>query len=475
MLPSWRLIGGRGIAELIALAVAAISLIVVARSVGPSAVGDYALATSISQAGFILIGLGTAASAGRAVTTGHRGGSDTWWTVVAIRGVLGTGLTVAALAAIGWFGHDRLFSFGLAVIGAWLAYPFRSEWLLIATGEVMWAAWSRVISTLSMAVAAAVIATSPDPSGALPWLVAVPNIAYAAAGVLFALRVGLIAGAPAVARLRAEAPRLARASLGFVVGDLSTYIYSGLDRAILYVIASPAAAGLYDAAFKIIQPFYVVGTVATDAMYRPLAAMTAEPSRPTIRRYADLMLVATVPLGPFLAIFARPVIDLTYGPAFADAASILAVLGWVITAGYLSGILVLPTMAWGESSTYARSTGAGALVSLAGNIALIPVLAGVGTALTGVAAKVATGLVAYRTFQRVSQARLLPLVGPFVVASLIASAVGVAVRAATTSWVGAPAFAVVYLLVVLVARRPGTGATSFGDQTAVDSKTRVTG
>lgn len=479
MLPDWRLIGGRGLAEIATLAAAAFSLILVARSVGPSVLGDYALATAISQAGFILVGLGTAAAGARRVAI-EREDHGTWWSVVTIRLVPACLLAAVALGASAMAGGQWP-GFGAAIAVSFVAYVIRSEWLLVGSGAVLAAAWSRVVSSLAMATVAVVIVNAPAPAGLLPWLVATPNVVYPLASTALAARRQAIGRAPAAARIRTEAMVLLRAARGFVVGDVSSYVYSGLDRILLYLIASPLAAGLYDAAYKLIQPFYVIATAATDAMFRPLAAMTGVPSRPTIVRYADLMLVATIPVGPFLTCFSGPIVTLAYGAAFVEASAILAVLGWVIVAGYLAGLLVLPMTAWGRPRIYAVATTSGAVGSVLGNLVLVPLLAGVGTAAAGVGAKLITGIAAYREFRRITGASLLSLSSPYVAASGLAAGVGATVQWLVSPWLGIASFAVVYVLAApllrsRIGRAAGRGPLGTGlDQTAVETNTHVTG
>ena len=99
-----------------------------------------------------------------------------------------------------------------------------------------------------------------------------------------------------------------------------------------------------------------------------------------MRRYALLMLGLTAPVGAFMTIFAAFIVHVLYGDAFTDAAPILGILGWVISIGFISGSMIFPMVAWGQSATYARATAFGAITSVAANVVLIPTMAGVGAA-----------------------------------------------------------------------------------------------
>ena len=202
----------------------------------------------------------------------------------------------------------------------------------------------------------------------------------------------------------------------YVAADISAFIYSGFDRLILYAVASPTATGLYDAAYRVIQPIYLVSTVANDAMFRPLALATGEAAKAVMRRYALLMLGLTAPVGAFMTIFAAFIVHVLYGDAFTDAAPILGILLWVISIGFISGSMIFPMVAWGQSATYARATAFGAITSVAANVVLIPTMAGVGAAIAATVAKAASGLAARPTFDSRSPVKIVELARPFAIA-----------------------------------------------------------
>ena len=202
----------------------------------------------------------------------------------------------------------------------------------------------------------------------------------------------------------------------YVAADISAFIYSGFDRFILYAVASPTATGLYDAAYRVIQPIYLVSAVANDAMFRPLALATGEAAKAVMRRYALLILGLTAPVGAFMTIFAAFIVHFLYGDAFTDAAPILGILGWVISIGFISGSIIIPMVAWGQSATYARATAFGAITSVAANVVLIPTMAGVGAAIAATVAKAASGVVARPSFDSRSPVKIVELARPFAIA-----------------------------------------------------------
>jgi O-antigen/teichoic acid export membrane protein len=243
--------------------------------------------------------------------------------------------------------------------------------------------------------------------------------------------------------------------LHYLKSDASVFIFTSSDRLFLYVFATPTVVGLYEAAYRVIQPFYMVSAVVGDAMYLPLArSFGTDRLRPVFRRYVDLMCFATVPLGFFLLAFAPTVISFVYGTKYAESSQYLAILGWVITFGYTAGVAVLPFTAWNRPREYGNSTLLGGALNLGLNFALIPRYGGSGAAWATVAAKVAVMFSAVRYFRRATD---YPLVRDFVeYASFSAVAFGTALAA--TSLPPYPAasgiivFGLVYVTLVALVR-----------------------
>jgi O-antigen/teichoic acid export membrane protein len=182
--------------------------------------------------------------------------------------------------------------------------------------------------------------------------------------------------------------------------------------------------GLYEAAYRVIQPLYLISTVVTDAMYLQLArAYGTDRLAPTFRRYVDLMCFATIPLGFFLLAFAPLLIATIYGTNYMAASPYLAVLGWVITFGYTSGIAVIPFSAWNRPREYGNSTAFGGVLNLGLNFGLIPPYGGLGAAWATVAAKIAVTLAGIRYFRRATD---YPLVRDFLEYLAISAAAFVA-------------------------------------------------
>jgi len=237
--------------------------------------------------------------------------------------------------------------------------------------------------------------------------------------------------------------------------DISAFIFTSSDRLFLYAFTTPAVVGLYAAAYSVIQPFYMINVVIWDAMYLPVAqAIGTDRLKRTFRRYVDLMSFATIPLGFFLLAFAPVVISTLYGPPYAAASEYLAILGWVITFGYTSGIAVVPFSAWNRPREYGNATAVGGALNVALNFALIPTYQAVGAAWATLASKVAVTLVGIRYFHRAVD---YPLVRDFVEYLSVSAAAYAAAFVAThvfglADLVGIAIFGLVYLLLIALVR-----------------------
>jgi O-antigen/teichoic acid export membrane protein len=456
----------RGGAEITGLLLGLISTVWVSRAVGPSNFGYYAVGLTITGLAVTGINAGLSMAGSQRVANEPERAGEIWWAVLVGRAAfavpaIGLALVLLAVVPIAPVLHDFLLV-GLLV---WALLPFRTEWLLVAEGRMRAISTIRVLASVASVLVAVLFIHGPADAGRLPFVplafAAVSAImSMALAGRTLSLRQPVEPGPGAI--LRAQL----RDGLHYLKSDASVFIFTSSDRLFLYVFATPAVVGLYEAAYRVIQPFYMISAVVGDAMYLPLAqAFETDRLRPTFRRYVDLMCFATIPLGFFLLAFAPAVVAILYGAEYAAASAYLAILGWVITFGYTSGVAVIPFSAWNRPREYGNSTLLGGALNLGLNFALIPPFSGFGAAWATVAAKVAVTLSGVRYFRRATD---YPLVRDFVeYASFSAAAFAAAFVASRllpdTSIAGIAAFCLTYVGLVATVRwrRYGTSRPSY--------------
>lgn len=411
----------RGAAEVAALLLSVFSTVWIARAVGPSQLGYYAVTLTILQLASSLINFGLASVGSQAVVNSPEHAGQIWRSVVSIRVVLGAFYCVTSLAVLAIAPIDPTLRHFLQISTAVIAIlPFRSEWLFVATGQVYLLAAIRVASAAAVTLVAVFYVTGPGDAGRLPLL---PVVATSAAivvssGPLFRIQKSAGTGAT---HWQQTATLFLSQGLHYLKSDIATFIFTSSDRVFLYVFATPAIVGLYEAAYRVIQPFYTVSVVISDALYLKLGRAFGTPRLvATMRRFVDLMFLPTIPLGFFLAFFGSQVALILYGPGYVGAGELLSILGWVITFGYTSGVLLGPFTVWNRARDYGNGTLLGGVTNLASNALLIPPLSGSGAALGTVIAKVAMTMAGLRLFVRVVEYPILRDLADYFAASGLA-------------------------------------------------------
>ena len=448
----------RATVEVVGLMLAAFVAVWVARTVGPAYVGYFAVAVAIFQLGAVVINVGLAQAGSQRVGNDAERSTEAWWTVCTGRiapAVAATGLGEALVAVTPL--DPTLASYLRVGLLAWLALPFRSEWLLVARGLVGSASAVRLAGALASAVTAVTLIRRDSDAGFVPLLLVLPTAVAAFVSVALLVRLRLIRSVPSPRSLVGAIREYLSDGRHYLKADLSVFVYMSSDRLFLYAFSTPTVVGLYDAAYKVIQPFYSVSAVVGDAMFLPLTHAFAEQRlAPVFRRYVDLMCVATIPFGFLMTAYSPWLIGLLYGDRFAGAAVYLAILGWVITFGYTSGVVVIPFLSWNRPREYGNAVLGGSVVNLVLNLALIPPMAGIGAAVATVAAKVAVTLAGIRYFWKATS---YPVLRDFVVyfaISAVAFAASVSAIAVLRSadGVGVLVFGGTYLVLAAVTRLP---------------------
>lgn len=446
---------GRALAEALSLAASALALIWISRAVGPTNLGYYAIALVVLQLGTIVINAGLPSVGAQRVANDRTAVLTAWRTTALARFGLGAVLftaaqvTLAATRSVPEVLHPLLQGMTLA----WVVLPLSSEWLLMGRGEVGALSAVRIASSVVSAALALLLIRTADDVTLLPLVAVAPTFVATILSLWLARRLRLFAAStvtmPAWREYLVD-------GWHYMKGELATFVYFSSDRLFLFVFAPPTVLGYYEAAYRLIQPFYAIATVVSDTMFLRLAETKGtDRFRLTFRRYVDAMWLATIPVGFALSAFASFIVTLIYGAAFAAASSYLQLLGWVITLGFISGVVVMPFIPWGRAKAYGDAVTAGALVSLVLNVALIPPLGGHGAAIATIAAKGAVTVVGLRFFNKIVNYAIVVDVLEYAGACLAALVISVSLWAALSlpDIIAAGLFGLVYVGLLIPVRR----------------------
>lgn len=449
-------LGVRAGAEVLSLVLLALTTIWIGRALGPAHYGYFALTLTLIQIAGIALNLGFSNAGSQRIANDPEETARTWWAVVGGRTML-CAIALPFAAAIALLAPIDGELRQLLLVGefALVVLPFRSEWLLVGRGWGTALAAVRVAATGSAALLAVALVHGPGDAGLAPLVLVAQASSAASMSVAFASRrVHLTSGSAIRAALPLVAT-LGRAGLHYLRTDVAVFIFASSDRLFLAVFSAPTVLGLYDAAYRLIQPFYAISTVVGDTMYLDLArSFGTARLRFVLRRYVDLMSIATIPVGFFCAVNATGLVTAVYGQGYAQGASYLAILGWVITLGYAAGTAILPMAAWNRPREYGNATTGGGIADLALNVALIPPFAGFGAAIATVGANIVTTIQGIAYFGSVTDYPLLRDYAEYLVAAAAGAIAALAANAVIPGHpvVGVIGFGLAYLALVVALR-----------------------
>lgn len=187
-----------------------------------------------------------------------------------------------------------------------------------------------------------------------------------------------------------EGQRLLSASWPLLVRQIAIGIYMRLDQVLVGRLLDDHAVGIYAAAARVSEIWYFVPTAIMTAVVPRLAAKHRESEAQyeaalskVMRTIAAMSLVAAL----VTSLGSRQIVNLLYGPAYSDAAQVLAIHAW----GGLFVSVGVASTAWFINTRNMRfglyQAIVGAIVSLALNLLLIPRFGVAGAACTVVAAQ----------------------------------------------------------------------------------------
>jgi len=392
-------------ARLLAILGLTLATVLVARTGGPSAVGEYALLRMMPGLIGVLCVLGLPGALASFLAEPRRELPRLWPTLMAIgfAGALtGTALWVAAAPLI-----------------AKVFFPHEAPWLIAVAGATV---ASQLFLTLGKTALQgledrrggdAVIAAEELaflPCFVLPLVVGIHGIAAIIIGLGLAdLVVAVDAWRRVSRRLgwrrfglagngygwwgrpdRVLGKQVASYGLRGQVGGLITLLNLRLDVAILGAVAGPAILGGYAVASKYAELLRLPGTALTWVFYPRLAKLEQNQAAGVARRMIRPALVGIVVAAVPVALLASPVMRLLYGASFGSAVTPARVLvAGMILAG-ASGVASAYLYGRGTPGLNSIVLGVGLAITVVLDVTLIPRYGALGAAVASTAAYLTT-------------------------------------------------------------------------------------
>jgi O-antigen/teichoic acid export membrane protein len=206
------------------------------------------------------------------------------------------------------------------------------------------------------------------------------------AGWVCALGWLLVGLPPEVRRSRSSAAPIAEVGKGlapFAVAFIGIAIYCKVDVLLIERWSGTVQAGVYTAAYKVVDIFQALVVVAAGAVYPRLSRSATDGSGPSLggQRATELLLLGAVPVGLGLFLLSTPAVSVLYGedyaasgPVVARLALLLPLLSVSILGGYVLGAV-------GRMDVVALLYGVAVAINVALNAWLIPTMGAEGAAL----------------------------------------------------------------------------------------------
>lgn len=187
--------------------------------------------------------------------------------------------------------------------------------------------------------------------------------------VLLGVQIGgaLLAGTMCSVTIPRFWPRwwLSASSLRSLLGDAAPMavlsvlliLYQRLIVLMLLVLASPASAGLYAAASRMIEPLKMLQAAAFTALYPVMAQEAVMPRRAQehpSQAYLRLLLVGACLAALLLFILAPALVTSLYGAAYAGASATVRILAWALVPFTANTYLTLRLLASGREPSAGR-------------------------------------------------------------------------------------------------------------------------
>ncbi|HYH91704.1 MAG TPA: flippase [Candidatus Saccharimonadales bacterium] len=374
------LIGERLISGLLGLTVTA----AVARHLGPAEFGTLSFALSLVLLFGTFWTLGLSGLVVRELVKDPARQDDLLGTLTGLRvvgGVIAFGLAILLTIILGRDDETRL-AVAILLVGVlglyafdgidfWLQAQVRSRHAVIARSAALLvaSAFNIVLIVVGAPLLAFVVAAAVE---------------FALGGVFLLATYVRQGGHPRRWRYHGPLARqLLLASWPLILSGVFNAINLRVDQLMLGTMVGREAVGTYAAAARLSEVWYFVPTAIAASVFPAMVRAHTGDRRAFdswMGRLYDLLVALALPIAIVVALLAGPLIELIYGPAYAESAPILAVHVWAGPFVFMGAALSRWLIAEDRLKFSLVRHGAGATVNIVLNLILIPEFGGLGAA-----------------------------------------------------------------------------------------------
>ena len=247
-------------------------------------------------------------------------------------------------------------------------------------------------------------------------------------------------------------PSLFRAAFPFGFEELTGVILYRADIVLLSLLTTSIVVGNYGAAYKLLEgTFFLAYSVGQSVL--PMFSYLGRDTEPTLGRVLEgalkFIMVVFTPIAVTLLVCAKSVVDLFFGlPQYASAVPVVRWLSIAALAYALASIAGLFVLVHHRTRLTATVFGSAAVLNIALNLALIPPLGAVGSAIATLASELClVAVLVYLTTRVVDAPRWTSVAGGAMLGGCAMAAL--MLPFADRLWLALPGGLLVYLGVLL--------------------------
>ncbi|MFQ6674436.1 MAG: flippase [Fidelibacterota bacterium] len=192
-------------------------------------------------------------------------------------------------------------------------------------------------------------------------------------------------GRPRLAASYSSLMHTLREAIPYTLSAISSPLFTRVDVVFLGFFLGAAAAGVYNVAYRVVFVLGFIPHFAALALF-PMASRLYVHSRKQLEalyhQSLNLMILIGLPAAFGLWLIAPDLINLVFGNAFAESASLLRFLAWLMFLWFLRSIMAIFLMSCDRQVERTKSQWIAASVNVLGNLLLIPTFGVKGAAIT---------------------------------------------------------------------------------------------